>query len=99
MFGRVVGTAYKDSGGHKDFHFEGAVSSEWLAELDAGVHHRNDHKQAPLVAAGGKLEGLTLVVTSLGVDSRKRSRCDALLRLLEQARPPRRPPPPRDGRV
>ena len=81
MFGRAVDTVYQDTSRHKDFHFEGAISQQWRDEIDCGLASVNDHKQSPL-----RLEGVTVIATSLHVDVRKHSRCRELIDLLQRTK-------------
>ena len=95
MFGRVVDTVYNDADGHKDFHPVGrwtgeggrpwsmactspwSLSKLWHDEIQRDAVPSNDHKQLPL-----RLEGVTVIMTSLGVDHRKQARCLELVSLL-----------------
>ena len=87
MFGRVVDTVYNGNDGHKDFHpvgrwageggrpwvMEGtspwSLSKLWHDEIQRDAVPSNDHKQLKL-----QLEGITVIMTSLGVDHRKQVR-------------------------
>ncbi|KAL1527429.1 hypothetical protein AB1Y20_016095 [Prymnesium parvum] len=98
MFGRVVDTVYNDDAPYKDFHAVGrwgggggrwtlaaaspyGLSKAFLDEVKLGGTPSNDVRQEAL-----RLDGVTVLVTSLRVDERKHARCAALCQLLRRAK-------------